>query len=182
MITKNELDDLVKKYETKSFIKDDPIRFPHRFRDKKDIELAGFIASLFAYGNRKLFIAKLNDLFERAENDISNYVINGDFSNLKGLEYRFSKDFDIIPVFDILHELYTKSNGLEELFEFGWKNKTNASKADGGNFSNCSGLFLFQSTKKRWTRILSYDSKSKKWRCDEADEHVFAMDGSQISC
>lgn len=136
MITKNELDDLVKKYETKSFIKDDPIQFPHRFRDKKDIELAGFIASLFAYGNRKLFIAKLDDLFERAENDISNYVINGDFSNLKGLEYRFSKDFDIIPVFDILHELYTKSNGLEELFEFGWKNKTNASKADGGNCSN----------------------------------------------
>ena len=29
MITKNELDDLVKKYEIKSFIKDDPIQFPH---------------------------------------------------------------------------------------------------------------------------------------------------------
>ena len=34
MITKQELDNLVKKYETPDFIKDDPIQFPHRFKDK----------------------------------------------------------------------------------------------------------------------------------------------------
>ena len=122
MITKNELDNLVEKYETTDFIKDDPIQFPHKFKNKEDIELAGFIASLFAYGNRKMFIAKLNDLFNRADNDITNYVKNGDFSNLKGLEYRFSKDYDIIPIFEILHALYKESGGLEELFEYGWNN------------------------------------------------------------
>ena len=36
---KNKLDNLVKKYETKDFIKSDPIQFPHRFKDKKDIEI-----------------------------------------------------------------------------------------------------------------------------------------------
>ena len=122
MITKNELDNLVAKYETVDFIKDDPIQFPHRFKNKEDIELAGFIASLFAYGNRKMFIAKLNDLFNRADNDIANYIKNGDFKNLAGLEYRFSKDYDIIPIFEILHELYSESHGLEELFEYGWSN------------------------------------------------------------
>jgi len=118
MITKEELDNLVLKYETPDFIKDDPIQFIHRFQDKKNAELAGFIASLFAYGNRKVFIAKLNDLFNRADNDITNYVENGDFSNLKGFEYRFSKDFDIISVFAILSRLYNESGGLEELFEY----------------------------------------------------------------
>ncbi len=122
MITKSELDNLVAKYETVDFIKDDPIQFPHKFKSKADIELAGFIASLFAYGNRKMFIAKLNDLFKRADNDIANYVKNGEFDNLKGLEYRFSKDYDIIPIFEILHGLYSESRGLEELFEYGWKN------------------------------------------------------------
>ena len=122
MITKNELDKLVEKYETTDFIKDDPIQFPHRFKNKEDIELAGFIASLFAYGNRKMFIAKLNDLFNRADNDIANYVKNGEFKNLKGLEYRFSKDYDIIPIFEILHTLYKESRGLDELFEYGWNN------------------------------------------------------------
>ena len=121
MITKQELDSLVKKYETKDFIKDDPIQFPHRFCIKQDIELASFIASLFAYGNRKMFITKLNDLFNRADNDITNYIKNGDFSNLKGIEYRFSKEDDIIEIFKILHTLYTESKGLEELFSYSWE-------------------------------------------------------------
>ena len=60
MITKTELDELVTKYETVDFIKDDPVQFVHRFSDKKDIEIAGFIASLLAYGSRQQFIKKLN--------------------------------------------------------------------------------------------------------------------------
>ena len=36
---KTHLEDLVKKYETKEFIVNDPIQFPHRFKDKKDIPL-----------------------------------------------------------------------------------------------------------------------------------------------
>ena len=118
MITKIELDKLVDKYENVDFIKDDPIQFIHRGKSKKDSELAGFIASLFAYGNRKMFIKKLNEIFERADNDIENYIINGDFKNLKGVEYRFSKDYDIIPIFNILHKLYVESDGLEELFSY----------------------------------------------------------------
>lgn len=55
MITKNEIDSLVAKFETEDFIKDDPVRFPNRFKDKKDIEIAGFIASLVAYGRRDVF-------------------------------------------------------------------------------------------------------------------------------
>ena len=118
MITKHELDALVSKYETTDFIKDDPIQFIHRFKSKEDIELAGFIASLFAYGNRKLFISKLEDIFARSGNNLSEYIKNGDFDNLKGIEYRFSKDYDIIPMFEILHKLYNESKGLEELFKY----------------------------------------------------------------
>ena len=120
MITKTELDKLVEKYETPEFIKDDPIQFIHCGRTKEESELYGFISSLFAYGNRKIFIKKLEDIFKRADNDIVNYIKNGDFSNLKGLEYRFSKDYDIIPIFEILHNLYSESKGLEELFNYGF--------------------------------------------------------------
>ncbi|MBR6126661.1 TIGR02757 family protein [bacterium] len=118
MITKGELDKLAEKYENENFIKEDPVQFIHMWKTKEDIELAGFIASLFAYGNRKIFISKLNNLFFRSGNDLSGYIKNGDFNNLKGFEYRFSKDFDIIPVFDILHILYAETKGLEELFNY----------------------------------------------------------------
>ena len=119
MITKTELDKLVEKYETPDFIKDDPIQFPHMGTCKESVELLGFIASLFAYGNRKMFIKKLEELFKKADGDIVGFVKNGDFSLLKGVEYRFSKDNDIIPIFEILSKLYNESRGLEELFEYG---------------------------------------------------------------
>ena len=64
MITKEELDELVEKYETEMFIKDDPVQFARRYKDKKDIEIASFIASLLAYGSRKQFIGKLNLLLD----------------------------------------------------------------------------------------------------------------------
>lgn len=31
-----------KTYNTESFIKDDPVRFPHRFTEKRDIEISAF--------------------------------------------------------------------------------------------------------------------------------------------
>ena len=124
MITKTELDKLVKKYETVDFIENDPIQFCHRFTKKEEIELAGFIASLFAYGNRKIFIKKLDEIFSKAEGDLLGYIKNSDFTNLKGVEYRFSKDNDIIPIFEILSNLYNESRGLEELFEYGYSIST----------------------------------------------------------
>ena len=120
MITKLELDKLVEKYETVDFIKDDPIQFPHKGKCKEEIELYGFIASLFAYGNRKSFIKKLDEIFSKAEGDLLGFVKNGDFSALKGIDYRFYKDEDIISLFEILSNLYNESKGLEELFNYGW--------------------------------------------------------------
>ena len=120
MITKTELDKLVEKYETIDFIKDDPIQFCYRYFKKEEIELAGFIASLFAYGNRKIFIKKLDEIFSKSENDLLGFIKNGDFTSLKGVEYRFSKENDIIPIFEILSKLYNDSKGLEDLFEYAW--------------------------------------------------------------
>ena len=120
LITKTELDKLVEKYETVDFIKNDPIQFCHRFSKKEEIELAGFIASLFAYGNRKIFIKKLDEIFAKSEDDLLGFIKNGDFTSLKGVEYRFSKENDIIPIFKILSKLYNESKGLEELFKYAW--------------------------------------------------------------
>ena len=50
--TKKLLDELDKKYEIREFICSDPVQFPHRYKDSIDHELAGIIASAFAYGKR----------------------------------------------------------------------------------------------------------------------------------
>lgn len=121
MITKIQLDELAEKYESEEFIKDDPVRFLHKFRSKKDIEIAGFIASLLAYGSRKQFIKKLDELFDIAQNEPLNFVQNFDKRLIGDFNYRFGKPDDFISIFEILKELYNTSDGLEELFEHGYR-------------------------------------------------------------
>lgn len=120
MITKTELDELVTKYETVDFIKDDPVQFVHRFSGKKDVEIAGFIASLLAYGSRQQFIKKLNLLFEIAQNEPLNFVQNFEPEIIGDFNYRFGKPNDFVEIFSILKELYNSSDGLEELFAHGF--------------------------------------------------------------
>lgn len=120
MITKTELDILADKYENEEFIKDDPVQFIHRFESKKDIEIAGFIASLLAYGSRKQFIKKLDDLFVNiAQNEPLNFILNFEPELIGDFNYRFGKPNDFISIFKTLQQLYKTSDGLEELFRYG---------------------------------------------------------------
>ena len=122
MITKNELDLLCAKYENEDFIKDDPVQFIHRYNNKKDIEIAGFIASLLAYGSRKQFIKKLDELLiNTAQDEPLNFILNFSPELIGDFNYRFGKPVDFISVFKTMRELYTTSGGLEELFEYGYK-------------------------------------------------------------
>ncbi len=125
MIKKTELDKLVKKYETKEFFYDDPIGIPNRFSDKKDKEIAGFMASLVAYGRREIFIKKLNQLLKIAQNEPLNFILNFEPKILGDFNYRFGKPEDFAQIFKILKNLYEKDNGLEKLFEYGYKNQIN---------------------------------------------------------
>lgn len=106
---KNKLDELVKKYETADFISPDPISIPHNFKTKKDIEIAGFIASLVAYGSRKVFLKKLDELFKIAQNEPLNFILNFDPKILGDFNYRFGKPADFAEIFKIMRMLYEKT-------------------------------------------------------------------------
>lgn len=43
-------------YEERDFIENDPIVIPHQFTIKEDIEIAGFLTAMIAWGNRKSII------------------------------------------------------------------------------------------------------------------------------
>ena len=120
MITKTKLDELAFKYETKDFFIDDPIGIPNRFKEKKDIEIMGFIASLVAYGRREIFIRKLNQLLDIAQNEPYNFILNFNPKILGDFNYRFGKPEDFSQIFEILKNLYKNNGGLEELFKYGY--------------------------------------------------------------
>ncbi|MBC7948367.1 MAG: DUF2400 family protein, partial [Chitinophagaceae bacterium] len=59
---KEFLDRKVDQYNQPFFIKDDPISIPHQFSKKQDIEIAGFFAAIFSWGNRTTIINKSKEL------------------------------------------------------------------------------------------------------------------------
>ncbi len=131
---KKLLDELVKKYETKDFIKSDPIQFPHKYKNKTDIEISGFIASLFAFGRREQFIKKLDFIFNLAQSPTE---LIKDFKkyNLDDFLYRFIKNTDLIETLKILNKLYfIDKMSLEELFN----NKNRLVYATKYFYKNCT--------------------------------------------
>ena len=54
------LNEKVAQYNTPSFIENDPISFPRSFSRREDIEIAALLASVIAWGNRKMILASGN--------------------------------------------------------------------------------------------------------------------------
>jgi len=98
------------------FVKKDPIQIPHRFFKKEDIEISGFLTSILAFGKREIIINKANDLMQRMDNQPLKYVINGDFSNIKGFVHRTINDVDVIYYLKVLNDIYKSGRNLRHLF------------------------------------------------------------------
>src|ERR1700704_5243574 len=82
---KEFLDKKVDQYNQPSFIKDDPISIPHLFAQKQDIEIAGFFASIFAWGNRTTIIQKAKELMQLMQMQPYKFCMDRDPKRLKGL-------------------------------------------------------------------------------------------------
>jgi uncharacterized protein (TIGR02757 family) len=130
---KRFLDSKVEQYNTRSFIKDDPICIPHLFTKLQDIEIAGLFAALFAWGNRTIIIKKSKELMQRMDNAPHDFVINhsdNDLKNLLGFKHRTFNDTDLLYFVHFLHAHYAEHPSLEHAFMAGMQ--TNDEDIEGG--------------------------------------------------
>ena len=77
------LDRKVELYNKPSFIKDDPISIPRQFTKKQDIEIAGFFAAIFAWGNRTTIIAKSKELMGLMDYSPYSFCLNHDSQDFR---------------------------------------------------------------------------------------------------
>lgn len=80
---KSYLDELVVRNNTKAFIKDDPVQFPHRYTDVRDIEIVSFLVATIAWGNRKMILNSSNKMLEMMGKSPYDYVMSGGFEGLE---------------------------------------------------------------------------------------------------
>lgn len=116
---KSFMDAKVDEYNRKSFIETDPISIPHAFSLKQDVEITGFFASIFAWGQRKTIINKTFELVDRMGGEPYNFIVNhsdDDLKDLLGFKHRTFNDTDLLYFIDFLKRHYTKHDSLEDAF------------------------------------------------------------------
>ncbi len=66
--TRTLLEKLYARYNHRTFVPPDPLQFVYRYTDRRDMEIAAFLASALAYGRVRQIERSLNQLFERMDN------------------------------------------------------------------------------------------------------------------
>jgi uncharacterized protein (TIGR02757 family) len=113
------LDELADRYERPEFIQNDPIQVPHRFSKKQDVEIAGFFASLFAWGQRKTIINKANELMRRMDDAPYDFLLNSnerEWAVFRGFVHRTLNEDDVLGLLGFLKEWYSQHESLETAF------------------------------------------------------------------
>lgn len=104
------------------FIHSDPISIPHAFTKKQDIEIAGFFAAVFAWGNRTTIIQKSKELMQRMDNAPYDFCLHhqdSDLRKLLGFKHRTFNESDLLYFVDFFKHHYEKNDSLESAFTTG---------------------------------------------------------------
>ncbi len=115
---KSYLDQLVSRYNQPGFITLDPISIPREYSKKQDIEIAGFIAAMLAWGQRKTIINKCREFFSMMDNTPYDFILNHSDAELK-------------PFLNFRHRTFNPTDALYFISFFKWHYQRYASLEDG---------------------------------------------------
>jgi uncharacterized protein (TIGR02757 family) len=123
MLNKNSLADFLNKkadqYNQSSFIAADPVCIPHLFTKKQDIEIAGFFAAIFAWGNRTTIIQKSKELLQLMEMQPYDFCLQAsdkDLQKLAGFKHRTFNATDLLYFVEFFKYHYSCHKSLETAF------------------------------------------------------------------
>ncbi|MBI1781125.1 MAG: TIGR02757 family protein [Sphingobacteriales bacterium] len=136
------LDEKLSLYNQTTFIKDDPVSIPHLFTKKQDIEIAGFFAAIFSWGNRTTIINKSKELMTLMDNAPHQFILHHQTRDLKNLLHFKHRTFtadDLLYFVEFLKFHYSKIDSLETAF---FNSSTHSSPFGGGRVG--AGLIGFK--------------------------------------
>ena len=113
------LDARVELYNRPGFIGSDPVSIPHRFSEKEDIEISGFLAATIAWGNRASILKSADRMMGIMENAPYDFIVNHTDNDLRGIQGAIHRTFnaeDFIYFIEALKFLYCEHGGMEGIF------------------------------------------------------------------
>ncbi|HEV7779821.1 MAG TPA: TIGR02757 family protein [Chitinophagaceae bacterium] len=115
----NFLEEKVELYNQPSFIAADPVAVPHLFTKKQDIEIAGFFAAIFAWGNRMTIIRKSKELMQLMEMRPYEFCMTADKIQMERLlhfKHRTFNTTDLLYFIEFFRFHYASNESLETAF------------------------------------------------------------------
>ncbi|MCP3101846.1 TIGR02757 family protein [Myxococcus sp. K15C18031901] len=98
----------------------DPVEFPHRYTDPRDIEVSALLAAALAYGRADLFRPKVDSLLSRMGPSPAAFVrtldVRGAKALLTGFVYRFNVGTDVAVLLLGMGRALKEHGSLEALF------------------------------------------------------------------
>ena len=88
------LEGLHDRYNNEEFIEADPISVPHSFCTPGDREIAGFLASAIAWGNRKAIVKSAHRMMRYMDNAPYDFVVNASDAELLHLQSYVHRTFN----------------------------------------------------------------------------------------
>jgi uncharacterized protein (TIGR02757 family) len=116
---KSYLEQQHEKYNRIDFIEHDPILIPHLYTRKEDIEISGFFAATFAWGQRITIINKTKLFLSLMDNDPFNFINQAKPNDLKAFKKFVHRTFngdDAVFLIQQLQSIYQKHGSLENSF------------------------------------------------------------------
>ena len=109
-------------YNRPEFIVLDPVSIPHRYTQKEDIEIAGFLSATIAWGNRVSILKNGLRLMEMMDDSPFQFVMGAGDKELRQLNrfvHRTFNDTDSLFFIESLRNIYLNHRGLEAAFADG---------------------------------------------------------------
>ena len=155
-LTSSELKDFLNEksfqYNQKSFIESDPIQVPHVFTKKEDIEIASFLTSIIAWGQRKTIIRNSYKMMEILDNSPHDFILNSSEKEIEKLHivHRTFNPIDFRYFIKTLKRIYLSHGGLENVFI-----PNNKEKDMHLSIHNFKNIFFIKNFPKRTTKHIS---------------------------
>lgn len=102
------------RYNTPEFIVDDPVQFPRRFTDKRDIEIVSLLVSTIAWGRRPMICRNAEKMLQLMDYQPHAYLMDSGYEDLtEGNIHRTFFNHNLRHYMRGLNAIYRKFGSLE---------------------------------------------------------------------
>ena len=121
---KDKLDLIYSQYNKREYVDPDPLLFLYDYPEKKNREIAGFLAACLAYGRVEQIMKTAGHVLEKLGPCPFDYLMTRTkkdiFHDFKGFKYRFTKDVHLTNLLWGIRDVLKRFSSLENCFYAGW--------------------------------------------------------------